>query len=144
MTEFPTWLSAIVAIFTIASVLGAAGAVYRVSLLRTQIGELRNTNADLRAEITDHDRRETALEAQSAQQQQKIAVLETEQTGCRERIHMLEDLLTKRSDDAEIRQGIAELKRTVDDELRVMLLRIEGEVRALQPPTPGDGATSHA
>jgi peptidoglycan hydrolase CwlO-like protein len=145
--EIPVWLSAIAALFVIAAALGSAVAIFRVSLAQSTIDKLRG-------DVEDFDRREQAVARERLAEQARwdkeksemclqIESLETSRESCQQQIDTLQKLVLLRKDDAEIRQGIAELKRTVDEELRAMLLRIEGEVRSLNPALGNEGP-SHA
>lgn len=116
MDEIPTWIGAIGALLVIATALGAAVAVYRTSVQGTSLREARATILDLRGEIGDHERREAKLEAD-------VRVLEAERESSNARVKIMEDLLTKRHDDAEIRQEIRDLRRYTE-----AILQILGEV----------------
>lgn len=109
MEAIPAWLGGVGALIVIAAALGAAVAVYRTNLQATALKGARDTIADLRGEIGDYERREAKLEAD-------VRVLETQDAAKAERITVLEDLLTKRSDDAEIRAAIAEVRDRIKAE----------------------------
>lgn len=123
MAEIPTWLGAIGALLVIATALGASVAVYRTSVQGTSLRAARETIADLRGEISDHERRETKLEAD-------IHVLKNEAVACKTRVKVLEDLITKRRDDDEIRAEIAAVRKVVDEnvisQLTAILQLLEG------------------
>lgn len=117
MDQIPTWLGAIGALIVIATALGASVAVYRTSVQGTSLREARATITDLRGEITDHERREAKSEA-------AIKVLQTEKSAAFQRISVLEDLITKRQDDDEIRAEIAAVRKVVDENVITQLTAI--------------------
>lgn len=117
MGEIPTWLGAVGALFVLASVLGAAVAVYRTSVYGTSLKESDSTVNRLRGEIADYLRRETELVGE-------VRVLETEGQACRERVTVLEDLLTHRQDDDAIRAEIAAVRKVVDENVMIQLTTI--------------------
>lgn len=119
MESIPAWLGAIGGLIVIAAALGAAVAVYRTKLQATSLEELRQTNEDLRGELTDYERREEKFKS-------KIALLEQNSTSCNSRIKVLEDLVLRRDDDEQIRRDIAGLKAAVDGEVRESLGLILG------------------
>jgi hypothetical protein len=123
----PAWLAAVGALLVIAATLGAAVAVYRTTLLSTSLRVARETIVDLRGEITDYERRETKLESD-------VRVLETENSAVNDRCQVLEDLLTKRKDDEEIRAEIAAVRKVVDEnvitQLSAIFQLLEGGARA--------------
>lgn len=117
MSQIPTWLGAIGALIVIATALGASVAVYRTSVQGTSLKSARETISDLRGEISDHERRETKLEAD-------IRVLENEVATSGGRVKVLEDLVTKRKDDDEIRAEIAAVRKVVDENVISQLTAI--------------------
>jgi hypothetical protein len=123
----PAWLAAVGVLLVIAATLGAAVAVYRTTLLSTSLRVARETVTDLRGEITDYERRETKLEAD-------VRILETENGALSDRCKVLEDLLTKRKDDDEIRAEIAAVRKVVDEnviaQLSAILQLIQGGRKA--------------
>jgi predicted nucleic acid-binding Zn-ribbon protein len=123
----PAWLAAIGVLLVISATLAAAVAVYRTTLLTTSLRVARETITDLRGEITDYERRETKLESD-------VRVLETEKSAANSRIGVLEDLLTKRKDDDEIRAEIAAVRKVVDEnviaQLSAILQLLEGGAKA--------------
>ena len=123
-STIPTWLGAIGALIVIAAALGAAVAVYRANLATTQVKiareELASSDATagrLRLEINDYARRENELEAD-------VKVLKSENKSAKDRILMLEDLMTKRQDDAEIKAEIAAVREVVDTNIMSQLTNI--------------------
>lgn len=117
MEQIPTWLGAIGALIVIVTALGASVAVYRTSVQGTSLREARATIADLRGEIGDHERRETKSEG-------AIEVLKAEKRAANGRIAVLEDLITKRQDDEEIRAEIAAVRKVVDENVLTQLSAI--------------------
>lgn len=96
MDQIPIWLGAIATLFTLAAVLGAAVAVYRTSVYSTSLRESDARVVRLRAEIGDYQRRETELEAE-------VALVKSAAQACGDRVKVLEDLVTHRKDDEEIK-----------------------------------------
>ena len=117
MEQIPTWLGAVGALIVIATALGAAVAVYRTSVQGTSLREARATIGDLRGEIGDHERRELKCEGE-------IKVLQAEKKSAFQRIAVLEDLITKRQDDDEIRAEIAAVRKVVDENVITQLSAI--------------------
>lgn len=117
MASIPTWLGAIGTLLVIATALGASVAVYRTSVQATSLKSSRETIADLRGEISDHERRETKLEGD-------LRVLETSIQAANSRVKVLEDLITKRKDDDEIRREIAAVRKVVDENVISQLTAI--------------------
>lgn len=122
----PVWLGAVGALFVIAAALGAAVAVYRTNLQGTSLREAEHTIGRLRGEIGDYQRRETELEGD-------VRVLHEKDASAQARIRVLEDLLTKRKDDAEIRAEIAHLTQLFDDGIKTELQKL----RRILEGTPG-------
>lgn len=117
MDQIPSWLGAVGVLIVIASGLGASVAAYRTSVQGTSLRETRATIGDLRGEITDHERRESKLEAD-------VLVLQAEKKAANGRISILEDLITKRQDDDEIRAEIAAVRKVVDENVITQLTAI--------------------
>jgi predicted nucleic acid-binding Zn-ribbon protein len=123
----PAWLAAVGALLVIASTLGAAVAVYKNSVQGTSLRVARETLTDLRGEITDYERRETKLESD-------VQILKAKNGALSDRCTVLEDLLTKRKDDDEIRAEIAAVRKVVDEnviaQLSAILQLLEGGAKA--------------
>ena len=117
MDQIPTWLGAVGVLVVIASGLGASVAAYRTSVQGTSLRETRATISDLRGEIADGERRETRLEAD-------VLVLKAKDEASQQRIAVLEDLITKRQDDDEIRAEIAAVREVVDKNVLTQLSAI--------------------
>jgi chromosome segregation ATPase len=119
----PAWLAAVGVLLVIAATLGAAVAVYKTSLLNTSLRVARETITDLRGEISDYERRETKLESD-------VQILKTKNVALSDRCTVLEDLLTRRKDDDEIRAEIAAVRKVVDQnviaQLSAILQLLEG------------------
>lgn len=111
------WIAAIGGLLVIVSTLAAAVAVYRTQLTSTSLKEARATIEDLRGEVGDHERRERRLETEM--QLEKVAL----QT-CRDRVKVLEDLLTRRQDDEALRGEIAAVRQVVDQNVMSQLTAI--------------------
>ena len=124
MDQIPTWLGAIGALIVIATALGASVAVYRTSVQATSLRAARDTIADLRGEISDHERRETKSEAD-------IRVLNAELISERNRVTVLEDLLTKRKDDDRIRSEIAAVRKVVDENVLEQLTNHSAQLQTI-------------
>lgn len=124
MTDIPGWIAAIGGLLVIASTLGAAVAVYQSTLTRTALTDARGTISDLRGEVTDYERREARLEVelerQAAQHASDKLLAEAESQSCRDRVKVLEDLLTKRTDDEAIRLEIAAVRSAIGDMHRAL------------------------
>lgn len=123
-SSIPSWLGAVGALIVIAAALGAAVAVYRANLATTQVKIARDElasadaiTARLRGEISDYSRREAELEGD-------VRVLQSERDAANERLHVLEDLVTKRQDDQEIRAEIAAVRKVVDENVLSQLTAI--------------------
>jgi len=117
MEYIPTWLGAIGALIVIATALGATVAVYRTSVQGTSLKAARDTIADLRGEISDHERREAKLESD-------VRIVENNLKSSEARVKVLEDLLTTRKDDDEIRAEIAAVRKVVDENVLSQLTAI--------------------
>lgn len=117
MESIPTWLGAIGALIVIATALGATVAVYRTSVQGTSLKAARDTIADLRGEISDHERREAKLESD-------VRLVENNLKSSEGRVKVLEDLLTTRKDDDEIRAEIAAVRKVVDENVLSQLTAI--------------------
>jgi chromosome segregation ATPase len=108
MASIPAWIGALGALLVIAAGLGSAVAVYRTNIQSTSLREAERTIERLRGDITDYERREADLQAD-------VRVLEEKDNAKAGRIQVLEDLLTKRKDDDEIRAEIAAVRKVVDE-----------------------------
>lgn len=128
MSELPMWLGALGTLLVIAASLGAAVAVYKTNLQAASLAEARRIIGDLRGEITDYERQEQRLKDDLALHKANIEKLELDRDSCARRITVLEDLVTKRSDDAELRAGIAQLNRVVDERIIVALDKLTAAV----------------
>lgn len=100
-------VSTVGALLVIAAVLGAAVAVYRTNLQGTALTNARATITDLRGEIDDYQRR--ALE-----QDAEVKLLQSDRNSLLGRVKLLEDLVTKRADDEQIRADIRVLGDKLD------------------------------
>lgn len=125
MDQIPTWLAAIGALIVIATALGATVAVYRTSVQGTSLKAARETISDLRGEISDHERRETKLESE-------VRIVENTLKSSEARVRVLEDLLTKRKDDDEIRAEIAAVRKVVDENVISQLTLILQAIEHMQ------------
>lgn len=125
MDQIPTWLGAIGALIVIATALGATVAVYRTSVQGTSLKAARETISDLRGEISDHERRETKLESE-------VRIVENTLKSSEARVRVLEDLLTKRKDDDEIRAEIAAVRKVVDENVISQLTLILQAIEHMQ------------
>lgn len=132
MDQVPVWLGAIGSLIVISTALGAAVAVYRTSVQGTALREARATIVDLRGEIGDYERREQKLESD-------VKVLQAEKTSAHQRIHVLEELITKRKDDDEIRAEIAAVRKVVDENVISQLTAI---LQLLTENTLTEGGTT--
>lgn len=117
MDSFPPWLALIGILFIVAAALGSAVAVYRTNLQATSLREAERTIDRLRGDITDYERREAGLEAD-------IRLLEEKDKAKAGRIQVMEDLITKRKDDDEIRAEIAAVRKVVDENVLAQLSSI--------------------
>src|SRR5688572_19336158 len=124
MADIPAWLGAVGMLLVIAATLGAAVAVYKTNVQGTGLREAERVAERLRGEIGDYARREVELEGD-------VRVLETENTAHKARIVVLEDLLTKRQDDAEIRGEIAAVRKVVDENVLQQLSAVLGALTAI-------------
>jgi septal ring factor EnvC (AmiA/AmiB activator) len=124
MAEIPGWLGAIGALMVIATALGAAVAVYRTSVQGTSLRSARDTIADLRGEIADAERRETRLESEVVRLESEIKVLEAKTLAATDRCTVLEEVLSKRQGDDEIRAEIAAVREVVDKNVLTQLSAI--------------------
>lgn len=125
MTSIPIWVAAIGGVFVIAATLGAAVAVYRTTLQSTSLREAEHTMERLRGEIGDYQRRESELEGD-------VRVLKAQNESKEGRIQVLEDLISKRQDDQEIRSEIAAVRKVVDENVMAQLTAI---LNAVGPET---------
>lgn len=125
MENLPGWIGMIAVILTIAAVLGAAVAVYKTNLQGTSLREAERTIDRLRGEIGDYQRRERELENDL-----KLAnhTIET----CVGRVTILEDLISKRQDDDEIRAEIAAVRKVVDENVITQLTAILQSIQNIQ------------
>lgn len=128
MDNIPVWLGAIGALFVIAAALGSAVAVYKTNLQGTSLREAERTVDRLRGEISDYERREKDLEGEVNANAIKLS-------GAKERISVLEDLITKRQGDAEIRAEIAAVREVVDTNVMAQLSAILVILEARQGET---------
>lgn len=117
MDSIPSWLGAIGTLIVIATALGATVAVYKTSVQGTSLKAARETIVDLRGEVNDHERRETKLESD-------VKLMENKLQSTLARAKVLEDLLTKRKDDDEIRAEIAAVRKVVDENVLSQLTAI--------------------
>lgn len=117
METIPGWLGAIGALFVMAAALGSAVAIYKTNLQGTSLRESERTIDRLRGEIADYERREQENEAE-------IRVHKIRLVAANDRITVLEDLITKRQDDDEIRAEIAAVRKVVDENVIAQLTSI--------------------
>lgn len=127
VSVLPTWLAAIGGLLTLAAVLGAAVAVYRTSVYGTSLKESDANVIRLRGEIGDYARREVELEGQ-------VALARQEYESCKARCTVLEDLITKRQDDDEIRAEIAGVRKVVDENVMQQLTMILAVLERMETP----------
>jgi len=153
LNAIPIWVGAIGALLVIASTLGAAVALYKNSLQATRLENALGANDDLRLEMIDKERRHeqerrdykeevAKLEHEHAikvtELNGQIGVLTASNENCNSRVTVLEDLLSRRKDDDQLRAEVASLKSAVDDKVLAILTSIND--RLVQTSTDAHNA----
>lgn len=107
MDNVPVWVGAVAALIVIATALGAAVAVYKTKMQETSLELARGTIGDMETEIHGFQRREDRFKADLELERTKNEALSA-------RLHVVEDLLLRRQDDAAIKASIDEVRDTCD------------------------------
>lgn len=118
-------ISGLAGLLALVGLVVAAWAVATSATVKANLEAEEKRSGRLEAEIEDGDRRESRLKSRNTELQTEIGVLNEGWKAARERLKIVEDVLTKRVTDDEVALELAALKATVDSTVTATLKRIE-------------------